>query len=268
MYPYTAGETGLDAAMPTWVQEGGFDAWPARLGDPVIRARVVKEMRAPGAGWENMLLAAGSADNVLLVGFRNPKLKPLTGQTLGAIARSRGRSPEDTAIDLVIEDQSRVSTVYFVMSEDNVKLGLSQPWVSLDSDESAVAPDGIFLLSSSHPRAYGAFARFLGKYVREDKVTSLPDAIRRLTRLPAQNFRLRERGCIDPGCHADLVVFDPATVIDHATYEKPRQFATGVSDVVVNGIEVFKDGKSTGAKPGQVVRGAGWTGWQSTDAGR
>jgi N-acyl-D-amino-acid deacylase len=261
MYPYTAGATGLDAAMPPWVQEGGLDAWIERLKRPEIRSRVLREMRSPGKDWENLYLAAGSPERVVLIGFRSEHLKPLTGMTLAAVAQQRGRSPEDTIIDLVIEDHFRVSTAYFLMSEENVQLGLSQKWVSIDSDEGALAPEGVFLLSNPHPRAYGSFARFLGKYVRDEHVTTLPDAIRRITRLPAENFKLRERGCLDKGCHADIVVFDPATISDHATFAQPQQFATGVVHVFVNGVQVLRNGEHTGAKPGQVVRGPGWTGW-------
>lgn len=262
MYPYTAGATGLDAAMPPWVQEGGLDAWIARLRQPEIRKRVIQEMRAPDAGWESLYSSAGSADRLLLIGFKNDKLKPLTGKTLGEVAKMRGVSPEEAAMDLVIEDGSRVSTAYFLMSEANVKLGLSQPWVSIGSDAEGAAPEGPFLLSNPHPRAYGSFARFLGRYVRDEKVTTLPDAIRRLTRLPAENFKLKDRGCFDTGCHADIVVFDPATIADHATFEQPHRYATGVAHVFVNGVQVLRDGEHTGAKPGQVVRGPGWSGWR------
>lgn len=262
MYPYTAGATGLDAAMPPWVQEGGLDAWIARLRQPEIRKRVIQEMRSPATDWESLYAAAGSPDRLLLIGFNNEKLKPLTGKTLGEVAKMRGVSPEEAAMDLVIEDGSRVSTAYFLMSEDNVKLGLSQPWVSIGSDAEGAAPEGPFLLSNPHPRAYGSFARFLGRYVRDEKVTTLPDAIRRLTRLPAENFKLKNRGCLDAGCHADLVIFDPATIADHSTFEQPHRYATGVAHVFVNGVQVLRDGEHTGAKPGQVVRGPGWTGWK------
>jgi N-acyl-D-amino-acid deacylase len=262
MYPYTAGATGLDAAMPPWVQEGGLDAWVERLRDPKIRQRVIEEMRDPNADWESLYVAAGSPDRILLIGFKSEKLKPLTGKTLAEVAKMRGVAPEEAAIDLVIEDHSRVGTAYFLMSEENVKLGLSQPWVSIGSDAEAPAPEGPFLLSNPHPRAYGAFARFLGHYVRDQKVTTLQDAIRRLTRLPAQNLKLRDRGCLDEGCHADIVVFDPARIQDHATFEKPHQYSTGVVHVFVNGVQVLRDGEHTGAKPGQVVRGPGWKGWR------
>jgi N-acyl-D-amino-acid deacylase len=258
MYSYTAGATGLDAAMPTWVQEGGIDAWIDRLKKPEIRARVLKEMRDPNAKFESLLLAAGSPDRVLLIGFKTEKLKPLTGKTLAQVAKMRGVSPEDAAIDLVIEDRTRVSTAYFLMSEENVKLGLSQPWVNIDSDAEAPAPEGPFLLSNPHPRAYGTFARFLGHYVRDQKVTTWQDAIRRLTSLPATTFKLKNRGCLQSDCFADIVVFDPATIKDRATFDKPHQYATGMQHVFVNGVQVLRDGEHTGAKPGQVVRGPGY----------
>jgi len=258
MYAYTAGATGLDAAMPTWVQEGGIDDWVARLKQPEIRARVIKEMRDPNADFESLLQAAGSADRVLLIGFKTEKLKPLTGKTLAEVARMRGVSPEDAAIDLVIEDHTRVGTAYFLMSEENVKLGLAQPWVNIGSDAEASAPEGPFLLSNPHPRTYGTFARFLGHYVRDEKVTTLQDAIRRLTSLPAETFKLKNRGCLKRECFADIVVFDPATIKDHAIFDKPHQYATGVQHVFVNGVQVLRDGEHTGAKPGQVVRGPGY----------
>ena len=260
MYPYTAAATGLDAAMPPWVQEGGYKEWARRLRDPAIRERVRREMATPTDQWESLYLAAGSAEQVLLVEFRNPKLKPLTGRTLAAVARERGRSPEETAMDLVVEDGSRVGTIYFVMSEENVRRQLQVPWVSFDSDASSLAPEGPFLLSNPHPRAYGSFARLLGRYVREEKLLPLEEAIRRLTSLPATHLRLDRRGGLKPGYYADVVVFDPATIQDHATYEKPHQYATGVRHVFVNGTAVLQDGEHTGAKPGRVVRGPGWKG--------
>lgn len=261
MYTYPAGATGLDAAMPTWVQSGGLETWIKRMKDPEIRARLVKEMRTPSTDWENLLLLSGSPDNVLLIAFKNPKLKPLTGKTLAEVAKMRGKSPEETAMDLVIEDGSRVGTVYFIMSEDNVKREVGLPWMSFGSDEASEVPEGVFLKSSSHPRAYGNFARVLAEYVRKDKVAQLPDAIRRLTSLPASNIGARNRGWLAPGYYGDVVVFDPATIQDHATFEKPKQLATGVDDVFVNGVQVVADGRHTGAKPGRVVRGPGWTGW-------
>ena len=258
MYPYVAGATGLDAAMPPWVQEGGLDAWVARLKQPELRARVAREMRAPGADWESLYAAAGTPDRILFVGFKNEALKPLTGKTLAQVAAIRGKSPEETAMDLVVEDHSRVETAYFLMSEANVELGLSQPWVSIGSDAPSMATEGVFLKQSSHPRAYGAFARFLGHYARDRKLVPLEEAIRRITRLPAQNFGLRERGCLDAGCYADIVVFDPAAIADRATFQDPHQYSTGVDQVFVNGVQVLKDGEHTNAMPGRVVRGAGY----------
>lgn len=258
MYTYVAGATGLDAAMPPWVQEGGLDAWIARLKDPAQRAKTIAAMRTPSPLWENLYRMAGSPDNIKFIGFRNPALKPLTGKTLAQVMAMRGTDAENTIIDLVIEDGSRVDTAYFLMSEDNVELGIRQPWVSFGSDAEASAPEGVFLLSSTHPRAYGNFARLLGHYVRERRVIPLEEAIRRLTRLPAENWKLRGRGCLDVGCFADLVVFDPATISDHATFDAPQRFATGVRDVLVNGVPVLRDGEPTGALPGRVVRGPGW----------
>ncbi len=260
MYTYTAGATGLDAAMPPWVQEGGYDAWAERLKDPAIRARVAREMTEPSDEWENLYLAAGSAENLLLVAFKNDELKPLTGRSLAEVAAERGQSPEETAMDLVIEDDSRVGTVYFIMSEENLKKKIAQPWVSFGSDEASMAPEGDFLRSNPHPRAYGNFARLLGKYVREEGVISLAEAVRRMTSLPAQNMKIEQRGALIAGNFADVVVFDPATVIDHATFDAPHAFSTGVRDVLVNGVPVLRDGDHTGATPGGVVRGPGWTG--------
>ena len=260
MYTYTAGATGLDAAMPLWVQAGGLDAWVERLKEPPQRARVIAEMRNPPAGEENLYRMAGGTDRVKFIGFKDPALKPLTGKTLTEVMAMRGTSAEDTIVDLVIEDHSRVDTVYFLMSEENVRLGIAQPWVSFGSDAEASAPEGVFLKSSNHPRAYGNFARLLGRYAREEKIISLPEAIRRLTRLPAANWKLEDRGCIDPGCYADVVVFDPATIIDHATFDAPQRYATGVSHVLVNGVRVLENGEHTGARPGRVVRGPGWDG--------
>ena len=258
MYTYTAAATGLDATMPPWVQEGGQRAWMTRLRDPATRQRVVKEMTTPAGGWENFFLLAGAPESILLVGFKNDKLKPLIGKTLAQVAALRGKSPPETAIDLVVEDDSRVNTVYFLMSEENVKKQIKCPWISFCSDAGSLAPEGVFLKSSTHPRAYGNFARLLGRYVREEKVIPLEEAIRRLAALPAENLKLDRRGRLVKGYYADVVVFDPATVSDRATYEKPRQYATGVVHVFVNGTQVLKDGEHTGAKPGQVVRGPGW----------
>ena len=258
MYNYTAGATGLDAAMPPWVQAGGHRAWVARLKDPSIRPRLVKEMTTPTDEWENLYLLAGSPENVLLVEFKNPSLRHYTGKTLGEVARLRGKSPEETAMDLVIADDSRVGTVYFLMSEENVKKQIRLPWVSFCSDAGSIAPEGVFLKANPHPRAYGSFARLLGKYVREEEVIPLTEAIRRLTSLPAQNLKLDKRGKLEKGYYADVVVFDPEKIADHATFEKPHQYATGMVHVFVNGTQVLKDGEHTGAKAGRVVRGPGW----------
>jgi N-acyl-D-amino-acid deacylase len=258
MYTYTAGSTGLDAAMPLWVQAGGLDAWVARLKDPVQRARVVNEIRNPPAGEENLFVTAGSPERVLFVAFRNSELRHLTGKTLADVMKMRGTSAEDTIVDLVIEDNSRVQSVYFLMSEDNVKLGLSQRWVSLGSDAEALAPEGVFMKSSTHPRAYGNFARLLGKYSRDEKLMPLEEAVRRLTQLPATHWKLQDRGCLDARCFADVVVFDPATIADKATFDAPKQYAVGVEHVLVNGVPVIRNGEHTGAKPGRVVRGPGY----------
>ena len=258
MYTYTAGQTGLDAAMPPWVQEGGYKAWAERLKDLAIRERVKREMDTPTDKWENFFVASGSPDKILLVGFKNDKLKPLTGKTLADVAAMRGKSPEETAMDLVIEDGSRVSTVYFLMSEENVRKEIALPWVSFGSDAESPAPEGVFLKSNPHPRAYGNFARLLGKYVRDEKIIPLEEAIRRLTSLPAENLKLDRRGGLKPGYFADVVVFDPIAIQDHATYERPHQYSTGVRHVFVNGVQVLKNGEHTGAKPGRVVRGPGW----------
>jgi N-acyl-D-amino-acid deacylase len=261
MYTYTAGATGLDAAMPPWVQEGGLQAWKERMKDPAIRARLQKEMTTPTDDWENLLMSAG-AENILLVSFKNDALKPLTGKTLAEVAKMRGKTPEETAMDLVIEDDSRVGTIYFLMSEDNVRREIALPWVSFGSDAGAPATEGAFLKSNEHPRAYGNVARLLGRYVRDEKIIPLEEAIRKLTSLPVTNLKIRDRGLLKAGYYADLVIFNPATIQDHATYEKSHQYSTGVRDVFVNGVQVLKNGEPTGAAAGRVVRGPGWTGWK------
>lgn len=266
MYAYTAGGTGLTAGLPPWVQAGGHDAMVARLKDPAVRTRVIAEMKDPHADWENIRLLTGSNDRVLLIAFKNPALKPLIGKTLTEIARERGTSPEETVLDLIIEDGSEIGTAYFLMSEDNVELGLKQPWISLGSDAESSAPEGVFLKSSTHPRAYGNFARFLGHYVRDRQLMPLQEGIHRLTGLPAANWKLTDRGCLKAGCFADVVIFDPATIIDHSTYAKPQQYATAVSDVFVNGVQVLRAGEHTGAMPGRVVRGPGWRGTPASPA--
>lgn len=261
MYTYTAGATGLDAAMPPWVQEGGYQQWAARLRDPATRRRVIREMRTPSDAWENLMLLSGGPDRMLLVAFKSDSLKQYTGRTLADVAAARGSTPEETAMDLVIADGSRVGTVYFMMDEANLATQIRQPWVSFGSDAETLAPEGEFLKSNPHPRAYGTFARLLGKYVRDERVIPLEEAIRRLTSLPAGNLGLRRRGSLQPGNHADLAIFDPAGIRDHATFEAPHQYATGMVHVFVNGVQVLKDGEHTGATPGRVVRGPGWKGW-------
>lgn len=262
MYTYPASSTGFDAAMPTWVQAGGVEAWIARLKDTATRAKVLAEMHEDHPKtWENSYRQAGP-DGTLLVGFKSAALKPLTGKTLAEVAKERGTSPEDTIIDLIIADGSRIQVVYSSMSEANVAKQMTLPWVSFGSDASAQAPEGVFLLSSTHPRAYGNFVRVLGKYARDEKIITLPEAVRRLAALPAHNLGLHDRGLLKSGYYADVVVFDPKTVTDHATFVKPQQFATGVTDVLVNGQQVLKDGEATGAKAGRVIRGRGWTGWK------
>jgi len=264
MYTYTAGATGLDAAQPPWVQEGGNEAWFERLRDPAIRARVLQEMSTPSDAWENLYLAAGP-ERMLLVGFKNEALKALTGKTLAEVAAMRNSTPAETILDLVGEDGSRVGTIYFLMSEENVARKIAVPWMSFGSDADAQSPEGPFLKSIPHPRSYGTFARLLGHYVREQKVITLEEAIRRLTSLPASNLRIRERGSLQAGYFADVVVFDPARIQDHATFDRPQQFATGVRHVWVNGEQVIRDGEHTGATPGRVVRGPGWRGWARDD---
>lgn len=260
MYTYVAGATGLDASMPPWVQEGGYGAWAKRLKDPAIRAKVKKEMRSDAQDWENLYFAAGDASNLLLVEFVTDSLKKYTGKTLAEVAALRGTDPEETAMDLVIQDGSRVGTVYFLMSEDNVRKQIRLPYMSFGSDAAAPAAEGDFLKSSTHPRAYGNFARLLGKYVRDEKIIPLEEAIYKLTALPASHLGIKRRGLLKPGYFADIVVFDPATITDHATFEKPHQYATGVQHVWVNGVQVLKNGEHTGAKPGRFVRGPGWKG--------
>jgi N-acyl-D-amino-acid deacylase len=261
MYTYTAGGTGLDASFPPWVREGGIEASIQRLRDPEVRARVVKDMDDPHAAYENLFLAAG-AEGMTLAAFKNEALKPLAGKTLAEVAAIRHKTPEETAMDLVVEDGSRVGVIYFVMSEDNVRRETTLPWMSFASDEAAPSPEGVFLLSRSHPRAYGNFARLLAKYVHTDRVVTLTDAIHRLTALPAANLSIADRGLLRAGYFADIVVFDPEKIQDHATYANASQLATGVTSVLVNGELALKDGRATGAHTGRVVRGRAWTGWK------
>ena len=259
MYTYTAGATGLDGAMPPWVQEGGYEAWRARLQEPDVRARIAAEMQTPTNRWENMFELAG-AENMKLLAFKNEQLRPLTGKTLAEVASARGTSPAETAMDLVVEDGTRVGVAYFTMSEDNLRREIALPWVSFCSDSDAPSAEGRFLQWSNHPRAYGTFARLLGRYVRDEQVIRLEEAVRRLTSLPARNLRLQRRGLLGRDYHADVVVFDADRIEDHATYDEPHQYATGVLHVAVNGQLVLRDGEHTGALPGRVVRGPLWSG--------
>ena len=257
MYTYPAGATGLDAAMPPWVLDGGYDAAYKRLADPETRKKIAQAIRTPTKDWENLYLAAGSPDRVLLVEFKSDALKPLTGKTLAEAAKQRGEDPVDTIMNLVLEDHSRVGTVYFMISEDNIRKQIKLPWVSFGSDAGSMAPELPFTKSSTHPRAYGNFARLLGKYVRDEKVIPLEEAVRRLSGLPATNLELDRRGFLKEGMFADVVVFDPRTIADRATFENPHQYAVGMKHVFVNGVQVLKDGEHTGAKPGRALWGPG-----------
>jgi N-acyl-D-amino-acid deacylase len=257
MYMYPAGGTGLDASMPPWVFDGGPEAAYKRMQDPDTRKKIADAIRTPTNEWENLYYLAGSPDRLLLAGFKSEALKPLTGKTLGEVAKMRGKDPVETIMDLVFEDRSRVGTIYFLMNEENIKKQIGRPWVSFGSDAASMAPEGAFLRSSTHPRAYGNFARLLGKYVREEKVITLQEAIRRLTGLPATNLGLDHRGFLKPGMFADIVVFDPATIADRATFENPHQYSVGVKHVFVNGAQVLKDGEHTSAKPGKALWGPG-----------
>src|SRR6267143_946058 len=257
MYTYPAGGTGLDASMPPWVFDGGPEAAYKRLQDAATRKKIAEAIRTPTNDWENLYLLAGSPERILLASFRTEKLKPLTGKTLAEVARMRGKDPVETIMDLVLEDRSRIGTIYFLMSEDNIRKQIRQPWVSFGSDAASIAPEGVFLKSSAHPRAYGNFARLLGKYVREEKVITLTEAVRRLSGLPATNLGLDHRGFLKEGMFADVVVFDPQTIADRATFENPHQLAVGVKHVFVNGVQVLKDGEHTGAKTGRALWGPG-----------
>src|SRR3984893_11874623 len=257
MYTYTAGGTGLDACFPPWTENGGYPALFKRLRDPATREKIKAEVKIDSDKWENLYLSAGSPDRIILVGFKSEKLKPLTGKSLAEVAKMRGKDPIDTAMDLVAEDESRIGAVYFMMSEENVKKEIAKPWISFGSDEASQAPEGVFLKSNPHPRAYGNFARVLGKYVREEKIVPMKEAVRRLSGLPATNLGLDHRGFLKEGMFADVVVFDPATILDRATFEKPQQYAVGMKHVFVNGVQVIRDGEHTGAKPGRALWGPG-----------
>ncbi|MCP4301874.1 MAG: D-aminoacylase [Gammaproteobacteria bacterium] len=260
VYTYPAGATGLNVTVPPWVQEGGFDASLERMSDPALREQIIREMNTPSDEWENMFLMAGSPENILMVGFKSAALKPLTGKTVAEVAAMRDTSPEETILDLIVEDGSRIGTVYFTQSEDIVRKAVALPWVSFNSDAASLAPEGVFLKSNPHPRAYGSFARVLGKYARDERVITLEEAIRKLAALPAQNLRIDRRGELKEGFYADVAVFDADKIQDHATFIEPHQYATGMVHVFVNGEQVLKDGEHTGATPGRVVRGPGWSG--------
>ena len=257
MYTYTAAGTGLDACLPPWTEDGGYPALFKRLRDPATREKIVAEVSKDSDDWENLYIGAGSPDRILLFGFKSDKLKPLTGKSLAEVAKMRGKDPITTIMDLISEDQSRIESIYFLMSEENVKKELAKPWISFGSDEASQAPEGVFLKSNPHPRAYGNFARVLGKYVRDEKVIPMSEAVRRLSGLPATDLGLDRRGFIKEGMFADVVVFDPATISDRATFENPHQYALGVKHVIVNGVQVIKDGEHTGAKPGRALWGPG-----------
>jgi N-acyl-D-amino-acid deacylase len=259
MYTYPAGATGLNATMPPWGQEGGFEASLERMTDPALRKRIAREILAESDTWENMYHGAGSPENILLVGFKSEELKPLTGKTLAEVAEMRGTPPEETIMDLIVEDRSRIGTIYFSQSEDVVRTAIALPWVSFCSDAASLAPEGVFLKRNPHPRAYGSFARLLGRYVRDEQLIPLEEAIRKLAALPADNLKIDRRGRLKEGFFADVVVFDPDTIQDHATFVEPHQYATGVAHVIVNGVQVLENGEHTGATPGRVVRGPGWT---------
>jgi N-acyl-D-amino-acid deacylase len=257
MYTYTAGATGLSNCIPPWFHEGGQDRLIDRLADRHTRGEIRKAIEGPGEGWENLYSRAGSPENILILQVREERNRKYQGKRLSQIAQMMGQDPIDALMDLVADDRSRITTAYFMMSEENVRLGLSQPWVSLGSDSPSTAVEGVFLQRSTHPRAYGNFARFLGKYVRDEKLMPLGEAVRRLTSLPCDNLGLARRGRLEEGCFADVVVFDPGKVADRATYEQPHQYAVGVRDVVVNGVVNLRGGEHTGTFSGRAVWGPG-----------
>jgi N-acyl-D-amino-acid deacylase len=260
MYTYTAGATGLTSCFPPTLQDGGFGKLRQRLQDPNVRAEMKRAMNTNASDWENFYYAVGSPDKILLLGFKQDTLKKYSGKTLSEVAQLRGTTPEETAMDLIVQDSTRVGTAYFLMSEENIKKQIALPWMCFGSDAGSIAPEGVFLKSSAHPRAYGTFARVLGKYTREERLLSLPEAIRKLSKLPATNLKLKKRGVLKVGNYADIVVFDTARVADHATFDKPHQYATGMLHVFVNGVQVLKDGEHTGATPGRFVKGPGYKG--------
>jgi len=258
MYTYVAGATGMTSAFPPTLQDGGFGKLRERLMDPKIRKEMVKAMNTDATDWENLYYGAGGAEHVLLLGFKQDSLKKFTGKTLAEVAKIRGTSPEETAMDLIVQDSTRVGVAYFLMSEENVRKQVSLPWVSFGSDEGSYTTEGVFLKSNAHPRAYGNFARVLGKYSRDEKLMPLQEAIRKLAKLPADNLKLQKRGELKVGYYADIVIFDPSKVKDNATFEKPHQYSEGMIHVFVNGVQVLKDDEHTGAKPGRFVKGPGY----------
>ena len=258
MYTYVAGATGMTAAFPPSLQDGGFGKLRERLMDPKIRAEMKKAMNSNPTDWENLYYGADGAENVLLLSFKQDSLKKFTGKSLATVAQIRGTTPEETAMDLIIQDSTRVGVAYFLMSEDNVKKQVAIPWVSFGSDEGSYTNEGVFLKSNAHPRAYGTFTRVLGKYSRDEKLITLQEAIRKLAKLPATNLNIQKRGELKAGNYADIVIFDPVRVKDNATFDKPHQYAEGMIHVFVNGVQVLKDGEHTGAKPGRFVKGPGW----------
>jgi N-acyl-D-amino-acid deacylase len=258
MYTYIAGGTGLTATMPPTLQDGGFGKLWQRLQDPAVRTALKKEMNIKTDKWENFFYGVGTPENILVVGFKQDSLKKYTGKTLGAIAKMMGKSPEETAMDLIIKDSTRVECIYFLMDENNVRKQVSLPWLSFGSDEGSYTNEGVFLKSMAHPRAYGNFTRVLGKYSRDEKLLSLAEAIRKLSKLPAANLKLKNRGELKTGNYADIIIFDPAKVKDNASFEKPHQYAEGMIHVWVNGKQVLRDGNHTGATPGRFVKGPGW----------
>jgi N-acyl-D-amino-acid deacylase len=258
MYTYIAGATGMTSAFPPTLQDGGFGKLRERLMDPKIRKEMIKAMNTNAVDWENLYYGAGGAEHVLLLGFKQDSLKKFTGKTLAEVAKIRGTSPEETAMDLIIQDSTRVGVAYFLMTEDNVKKQVSLPWVSFGSDEASYTPEGVFLKSNAHPRAYGNFARVIGVYTRDEKLMTLQEAIRKLANLPSKHLKLQKRGELKVGNYADIAVFDPAKVKDNATFEKPHQYSEGMIHVFVNGVQVLKDGEHTNAKPGRFVKGPGF----------
>lgn len=258
LYVYTAGAAGLEAAMPPWVQEGGHDAWVERLKHPAVQARLREEIATPSDDWDNLYLLAGSPEKLIFIGFENSELAKFTGKTLAEVAAIRGTSPEQTMIDLVIEDNSRVATAYVINSEDQIRKKIGLPWVTFGSDAGAYTAAGSFLDGKPHPRGYGNFARLLGRYVRDENLLPLEEAIRRLTSFPAESLRIERRGRLAEGYHADIAIFDPGRITDHATFTNPHQYATGMVHVLVNGVPVLRRGEHTDATPGRYVRGPGW----------